>query len=333
MSEKTTFILGAGSNKDYGFPLGINLYDDTINEIEKWVNIDEMLNQKPNENEAIIPLFNVLNHFRLFGVNQWDISPAINYFKNQIKNAELKSLDEFVLYFQENKQLKFETLCKYIISYFILLKEYSIDLSDRNNKNHWYLSLWNEIVKPNFKESKKYGFITFNYDRSLEYYLTSVIKTIFYNNSQKSFADVDKIRNEKFPIYHVYGQMGSLTYKNEFYYGYPDSRWPVGLKRERFIKHIQLGANNINLLFQNRANIEPEIHNELGNTDEIIFLGFGFDKDNLQALNIKNHDIPKKGLAMGIKKTKLDELKDTYGILCDPAPINIIQYLEKEGIF
>jgi hypothetical protein len=310
MSEKITFILGAGSNFEFGFPLGRQLYNNAI----------EKLNT-PNYGKFFHAVFNIP-------------SITISDFRNSLIMADLPSIDRLVFYHRE-----FETIGKLVIGSELLETENKHRLFNSTKENHWYRSFWNLIRPDRFDELKpqKYAFITFNYDRSLEYYLTHV----FYH----TFNKIEKMSKAKYlnhleyviPILHVYGKLGDLVSADEdniLDYGIERTISESRNKELKAIK-IQKAFSGIELIFENREKkqILKDIYQRLSISDLIIFLGFGFDNYNLNNLGVKDIKSEKMGFAKGVSLKRQIMLKKEYGIKCDSEPTNIEDYLKKINIF
>ncbi len=312
MSEKITFILGAGSNKDYGFPLGFDLYKMTIKDLEN-------LNTEEEEKSE---LFKILRHFNLI--------MHIDVFRNKLEGSQFSSLDEFVYHYPE-----YEKIVRYIISYYIIWYEDNSKLLELSNENHWYRSFWKNIKTYNFEDlpKGKYGFITFNYDRSLEAYFTEVMYNTYFNQIKKDRFEIYNLLNDYFPIYHVYGHLGKLyaNGRNSFEYGAKRSA-SESILRSNFVDKINFASRQIELIFSKRQE-KPElqkIFKRLENSDKIIFLGFGFDDLNLENLKIKELNKTKIGYVRGLSTKRVKQLKSIYNINCNTIHIdNIVEYLKR----
>ena len=83
----------------------------------------------------------------------------------------------------------------------------------------WYRYLWNKIYDGNEEGMKKnlknLTIITFNYDRSLEYYLYNRMQNLFGMTNQET----GKLFNENVVVYHMYGQLGSFGGRTKEFLG------------------------------------------------------------------------------------------------------------------
>ena len=290
--KRITYILGAGSNCKMGFPLGKELYMNTYKEI---------LNDPKSILNQILELF----------VLEMEIEQYPIEFAKMLKLSNLESVDEFAYH---NPQ--YELFAKIAISYFILKAEGKpdFDIFDFPEEN-WYRLIWKNIYNSEFLDfpNKNYGFITFNYDRSLENYLyTTIFNT--YNtrhkfNSKRSRTNVMK----KIPIYHVYGKLGNLPFEKESKY------LEYGLYKELILKYqnkiptlvkklfniIKQSIDTIKLIYDERtlAGELKEIHELISNSSKLVFLGFAYNSLNMTIL--------------GLDKTNLDYPRDKFGYCHD----------------
>ncbi len=229
ISPKTVLILGAGASHDCGFPLGIKLIDQiiTAHQDKKFVlslrrilyNARDYL-RRNNLFDLLPPEIGVvlLSHqpYRIFDLNDkilTDWVVTLNVFK---------SIDEFISYHK-----KYSLLAK--ISILLILSKCELkEFFDNRHQNDqvksyfgpertWYNALWGNITKkgPTFQQLeeilKTIHIITFNYDRSLEFFLVEAIKK-FFPESEKPYTDL--------PITHVYGSLGQLDTQSDLFNPY-----------------------------------------------------------------------------------------------------------------
>jgi hypothetical protein len=151
----------------------------------------------------------------------------------------------------------------------------------------WYSLLFNRMISTlkgpddyiRFRNNKV-RFITFNYDRSFEYFLhDSFIHAFFeklgeYLNKQE-YEEI--LKQIPYPIIHVYGKVdeielhGGGVYKNDNY----------------SFDAIERLSKNIHVIGEERQNSsKEEIPNLFTEYKRIFFLGFGYAGENLEALDI-----------------------------------------------
>jgi len=178
----------------------------------------------------------------------------------------------------------------------------------------WYSFLYDRmtresISKDGYKEfaQNKVAFITFNYDRSLEYFLF---------RSLHSFEDAtpEKVREQinQITISHVYGKLAPLPWQDNdaskaLEYGVDDST-----SYGRLPDMIQ----NMYVVHEERMNPELEkAREEIRKAERIFFLGFGYADENLKVLGIPDglraeHDI--YGTAMGRTPKEMSDIRSRF---------------------
>jgi hypothetical protein len=143
-------------------------------------------------------------------------------------------------------------------------------------KENWYKYIWQNYIfsrKVEDLSNLNISFITFNYDRSLEYFLFNAIKATY----GKEDNDVKGIIN-RFNLTHLYGSLGQLPWGDEGGCEYSNKE-----DGRRYIScidtlHIIPDTERDKAFQKARALIEKAKY--------IIFLGFGFDDENIKRLDI-----------------------------------------------
>jgi hypothetical protein len=118
-------------------------------------------------------------------------------------------------------------------------------------------------------------FITFNYDRSLEFFLHQATKHSFNVGDTDAFNVWSKIG-----ILHLYGSLGNL-----------DSRNPPGFRAyspDYTPESLRLAAKGIKIIPESRDDDKDfqTAGDWFWRADEIVFLGFGFDPLNVKRLGL-----------------------------------------------
>jgi hypothetical protein len=255
-TDKTVFILGAGASCPYHYPSSKKLTESI------WVSI---LNN-PQRVQLELEKSEIGYTYDVF-----------EKFAKELKESDVDTIDRWLAINDSYK-----TIGKICIAREIIKCEYK---SLEREKNHWYAELWNNYLfegcdTPEDVSKNQVSFITFNYDRSLEYYLHKMLRY--------SFAQVEKERIFKalqsFKIIHVHGSVGFLEWQCEPgtvtrpYQNTDD--WKIakdvssGLK---IISETQLETHEYNLASE-----------ELKKAQNIIFLGFGYHPENLLRLKFRN---------------------------------------------
>jgi len=204
IETSTTMVFGAGSNLGYGFLLGDQLKNDVH---------AELVNGKEPARSDLFPIFANecgwnASKFASLCYDIWRALPGCG------------SVDDYLEKFGDDKDKAY--LVKTAIFKTIILREANSTLIfERNLKDKFYDLIWS-LVSEGLKtqdvstiwEQQRIKFITFNYDRSLEYFFYSRIRQTFNPPKvalEKAMAD--------FPIVHIYGSLGSLFGERSLAYG------------------------------------------------------------------------------------------------------------------
>jgi hypothetical protein len=174
----TVFILGAGASADYRFPLGRDLLVRICAGIRSGSPIRQQL---------------LLCGF----------SPAeIDDFGNALDYSGQPSVDAF-LEFRET----FIQIGKSAIACALIPHEDSTSFMRTDIRSGWYEYLWQQLRTKQATFCKNtLSIITFNYDRSLEFYLSTVLRHS-YGISDAELSDLLK----HVPIVHIHGQLGEFS--------------------------------------------------------------------------------------------------------------------------
>lgn len=268
ITEETVLIIGAGGSVPYGYPTGAGLRRDICTNFpDYYVGLytstpkvrHELETEKYREAETFCKIF---------------------------KNSSIESIDRFLSINHE----KYGEIGKKAIVLSLLKAEleskFREDVESKTYNQDWYSLLYNKMISTftdpesyqRFSENKV-SVITFNYDRSLEYFLYDSLCNSYSHIQQEKIAEqLDKIK-----FVHVYGCLANPP-------------WSKGLKYQRPECKEVLNQEIINNLYPNIRTIHQRTNDdELKDLLEIIkeskniyFLGFGFADENLQILDLEN---------------------------------------------
>lgn len=149
---------------------------------------------------------------------------------------------------------------------------------------NWYPFLFQKIEDFENLPDGILSIVTFNYDRTLEYYLfRSLLNLYEYRDNDEILSRCVKMM-EKIPILHVYGQLGMLKHQVENGQSYV----PFGSSQGNndWAERVENAAKEIHLIGNERES-SPQFkkaHQLLLDANYIYFLGFGFDRRNLARL-------------------------------------------------
>lgn len=246
ITQKTILVLGAGASNAYGFPLCRGLRDLVCN--------------RPDENvsRAIVEAG--------YGIDE------MSDFIQTIQHSGYTSVDWFL-----EDRPEYIPIGKAAIAACLIPFENPERLfPPQAPSEHWYELLLNVMASPveGFCENEL-SVITFNYDRSLEYYFLKVLETRL-NSLEKAVELLST-----FKIVHVHGSLGELSLASDI--GRPYSP-------DVSSESISIAANNIIIVGEAADDSESfeEARVLLNNAEKIVFLGFGFHPESIRRLSIFN---------------------------------------------
>ena len=295
IDKKTVLILGAGASMPYGYPSGFALrtkiYTEFYSQYMKYLEAQADYIQRQMDMDYYIKT-----------VKQEDPKDFVEKFRDSNISIDL--------FLSLNK--KHEIIGKKAIALSILRYEGASQFKDNliPEKENWYKFLLNRLVgkltkKDDYKNisNNNISIITFNYDRSLEYFL--------YKSLSSMFGEVDntEIINElrKIKIIHLYGQVAKLKWQdNEIYLDYFYNRSEKDIFKTINLDYI---FREIKVIYEERETNElKDAQRIIKEAKRIYFLGFGYAEENLETLDFSNmHNDTQKiyGTAFGMHENEM----------------------------
>ncbi len=165
-------VVGAGGSCPFGFPLGREL-------------VTAILQLAPlNDPERI-------GHPR----------PEIDAFATALRRSGQGSIDAFL-----ERRPEFAEIGKHAIARTLLPHENPSRLYDRTFPQPWYEYLFQRLAAaPDRFHENQLKVITFNYDRSLEFYLRTAFADTYHCTETDAGTFLEAV-----PVLHMHGQLGSL---------------------------------------------------------------------------------------------------------------------------
>jgi hypothetical protein len=250
IKRRTLFILGAGASMPYGFPSGAAL--------------KEWLCDAPKRASGQL----LQEHF---GTPE----RAIVHFANTLRASGQSSIDSFLA-----RRLDFTEIGKLCIAAELCRCEVPKELQRLQNPDHWYALLWEALQRDAERlediRTNTIKIVTFNYDRSLEFFLFEAIKHTFGVNDDLALAALDSL-----PIIHAYGSTGQFSAEKKMGYRTFDHE-------DLSAYSLRTAAQSIRVIPESREG-DPafqEAQKAVIWCQTLCFLGFGFDFLNLARLNI-----------------------------------------------
>lgn len=247
ITDKTALILGAGTSAPFGFPSGAELKkticDDFLQKGEMFKQFKEWWNTNDDE---------------------------MTEFANTLKHSGQYSVDAFL-----ERQTNYIDIGKKAMAYALIKKEsqckplmFQLDC----RFNNWYQYLFSRLDSglDTFSENEL-SIITFNYDRSLGYYLLTALSNSY------SRPKIDIVNAfQSITLIHLHGQLGPYDSA-----GLPDHVEPRRVdvaSNEIFVVHESVDEHPT---FQRAREI-------LQSAKRIAFLGFGYNERNVKRLRLRN---------------------------------------------
>lgn len=268
ITKNTVLVLGAGASCPFGFPIGQELVKIIIKDLFPGTLLRKILS------------------------GHGFVDDEIGNFRNALLGAQPASIDLFL-----EHRPDFEGIGKEAIAGSLLPYEH-LNVFEKmllENKNNWYRYLFGRL-NTSFDTfgDNKLSVITFNYDRSFEHYLFTVLKNT-YNKSDEECAE--KLKN--IPVVHVHGSLGRLSWQESSLSPVSYGVWLVnsGATRNQAARSgaarsgaVKRGGENITIVHEaNKQTPEfQKAHELLSQAERVYFLGFGFNKDNVRRLRIES---------------------------------------------
>jgi hypothetical protein len=253
LTRKTAFVLGAGASWPYGFPVGEKLRRELC---------------FPNESDDGPSIVTTLT--RECGYSDGSI---LEFAKAFLRSGQ-RSIDAFLA-----KRPQLADVGKLAIAAALCKRENPTDLRKPRENDDWYFELWNALSATATKIEDVplhlVSVITFNYDRSLEYYFHQAIRYSYDLPDAKAIEHLRRIR-----IVHVYGELGP-------YWEHDGKQsWPYDgtLSAQRLIA----AKESIEVISEHRMEKSrfQQAQAWLADAQQVCFLGFGFDPLNVERLNV-----------------------------------------------
>ncbi len=264
----TAFVLGAGSMADYGFPIGWELVRDVIEGFAPNVELRQLLLKHSDFKED-----------------------ELNSFVGALHGSAQNSVDAFLEERKEFLEIGIATMSMVLIR----RENKAVLYKQRDPYQNWLRNLLMHLRGTAFEEfsSNMVSFITFNYDRSLEYFLCRSVAETFGKAEEESGKIISKI-----PIIHLHGQLGYLPWQ-----GQKDIRpYDTTVDRSALlacVSDVKVVNRNTNI---NSAEFEAA-KKLLAEAVRIYFMGVGFNNENLSRLGVMDFPANKAVSATGVGLT------------------------------
>ena len=278
ISEPIVFVLGAGSMKDYKFPIGWELARDVVAQFQPDQEMRQLL----------------LNHSDCK-------ADQIEAFVKALYASGQKSVDSFL-----EEQTDFFNIGVAAMSMVLIRCERQGEIyRERDPAASWLRYLLQHMRGSTFEEFKNnaVSFVTFNYDRSLEFFLCHTLANTFGKSEAEAGAIVREI-----PIIHVHGRLGYLPWQDAS--GRPYDTTIDGAVIQNCLKNVKVVNRNT----QVDAAAFTEAKRLIAKATRVYFLGVGFNNENMARLGVMELT-PNKAIStgVGLRRKEHGDLRARFG--------------------
>jgi hypothetical protein len=303
----TVFILGAGASNPYGYPTGEALRDYICT---------DFYSKFPS----------VFDNTTLHGLKSTWITNA-EQFSKIFRKSSTPSID---LFLARNHRYSEVGRLAIILSMFDAERSSKFREEIRNRNQDWYSYIYHRMTKSlidpdsyNNFGNNKVAFVTFNYDRSLEYF--------FYESLRHSFSsagDDDIVKEvKKIPILHVYGKVADLPWQINSNAALDYLEPDVDPYRRFSFDFLQKLKSNIKIIHDREQHDCSEIHERLSNAKKIFFLGFGYATENMEILQLSKvlrHKPEVYGTTLGFLEKEIETIRGAIRSGFEYSSVNIL---------
>lgn len=284
-ANKLTIVVGAGASSEFGLPTGDGLKSNITSLLN--IRFEEFGRQSAGDHS-------ICEALRLVAAERFNGQRSVNPFLDSLQHIrdampQALSIDNFIDTHQGNENI--EICGKLAITRAILSAEKKskiyVDPSNYKNRLRFdqsedtWLSPLLKIVTENCRESdlkqrfSGLNFVVFNYDRCVEHYLYSWLKSYYRLSDDTTAAIVNGVE-----IYHPYGTVGLLPWQSCTENAVPfgaelDQHQLLSIARQ--IKTFTEGTD------PSSSDIS-QIKSLMQTSERIVFLGFAYHRLNLQLL-------------------------------------------------
>ena len=292
LNKSTVFILGAGASSPYGLPLGVNLKREMLGHLS---------------NSACQQILTKLEFPK----------SLVDDFFESLSGTYHPTIDIFL-----EKKKKFRSLGSYLIAYTLLPLEKHNALFPQSD---WYGHLYNVI---NFEDESphadKIKFVSLNYDRSLEHFLT---KNIHYNCPDYAIENANA-KLGHIQIIHAHGSLGpypQIPYGNKSTDIYGPGVADAYGNKSTDASVLRTAANRILIVSDNIQDSDDFKNAQLAISEasNLVIIGFGYDLTTLKILIPPATNLGTKrilGTAFNLDQSLITQVTEFFNDKIEIAP-------------
>jgi hypothetical protein len=200
-------------------------------------------------------------------------------FQSELLESGMYSIDAFMEYRNDYREIGRKAIAHALIRF---EQEALLWPDERNGAvDNWYAYLFNKLtagIRPEAFNSLPVSFITFNYDRSLRYFLLHGLMARYGMSEERAWSLLSQI-----PIIHVHGDLGALPLQ-------PVAKGPSRPYHPILISDaINSAAEHITIVQAAKDDSDEfkRARGFLATAERIYFLGFGYHADNMRRLGFE----------------------------------------------
>lgn len=286
IGEPTVLVLGAGASFPYGFPVGKRLIENIVDGLR---GADLLAQPFPPPKVTAGVLVKYLEWCR-------HSFAEMASFKRELVEAGPRSIDVFLANRDEFMEIGKRAIAATLISCEQPEKLKAIDTESppASGKCTWYQYLFEQMDRSEEEfETAPLKIITFNYDRSLEYFLFDKLKAHFGVSDERA---IELIQTK--PILHIHGQLGRPLFlaQAEDSRNFTPATWANrgvrGYDQEVHSgKAIMACADMMAIIPDkgNKGDVLEEAWHLIAEARILCFLGFAYHPENVKLLEVDKH--------------------------------------------
>ncbi len=278
IQKKTVLVVGAGTSAPYGFPLGAKLTEEIAHGL-KGENRDSR------------------RQLRTLGFED----DLIVSFRNGLMDSRVFSVDAFLEHRPEFLEVGKAAIAQVLIPYEKPGPASKVPKTTTPNDDWIRLLLQKMDCSFDDLGHNKLTIVTYNYDRSLEFYLHTAL-------AAKYGKGMDQIADQMAPIrmIHLHGALGKLPWGSE-----SDPERQRAFDPECNPQTIRIAQEGIRIISENPdESAEPDFHlarGQINAASDVVFLGFGYHPTNMRRLGIERNGQRFYCSFYGMKKAEREE--------------------------
>lgn len=275
LEDKTVLVLGAGASEPYGFPPGKALRKQILD------------NLQDSESISSRQLYSC-------GFNKNEVQD----FHYSLARCRQETIDEFL-----NDRTALRRIGGFAIAQALIFCEGERNVHPANDwepQKDWYTHLFDALDLKEPTPSPVTGIITFNYDRSLEYYFDVTMKVSYQGETYKNATS----KFETIPLVHVHGVLGTLS-----------ERAYEQKVNTQLLQDIGESLKITRDSDLDNSELYAQAREVLNKAKTVMFIGVGYHQESLQRLEVlvPQPDRKMRGTAYEMKEIERNRVKALFG--------------------